>query len=64
MNMEAILALMNTTQAVVKLRFKFRTDLKFPFHLVLFAPRYEVSDTMKIWYGRKIHSLDSDLFDN
>ena len=40
------------------------SKLKFPFHLVLFAPRYEVSDTMKIWYGRKIHSLDSDLFDN
>ena len=29
MNMEAILALMNTTQAVVKLRFKSRTDLNF-----------------------------------
>ena len=29
MNMEAILALMNITQVVVKLRFKFRTDLNF-----------------------------------
>ena len=29
MNMKAILALMNTTQAVVKLRFKFRTGLNF-----------------------------------
>ena len=29
MNMEAILALMNTTQAVVKLRFKSRTGMNF-----------------------------------
>ena len=29
MNMEATLALMNTAQAVVKLRFKFRTGLNF-----------------------------------
>ena len=29
MNMEAILALMNTTQVVVKLRFKSRTGLNF-----------------------------------
>ena len=29
MNMEAILALMNTTQAVVKLRFKSRIGLNF-----------------------------------
>ena len=29
MNMKATLALMNTAQAVVKLRFKFRTGLNF-----------------------------------
>ena len=32
--------------------------------LVLFTSWYDVSDTMRFWYGWKIHSLDSDLFDN
>ena len=40
------------------------SKLKFPFLLVLFTSWYDVSDTMRFWYGWKIHSLDSDLFDN
>ena len=40
------------------------SKLKFPFLLVLFTSWYDVSNTMRFWYGWKFHSLDSDLFDN
>ena len=40
------------------------SKLIFPFLLVLFTSWYDVSNTMRFWYGWKFHSLDSDLFDN
>ena len=40
------------------------SKLKFPFLPVLFISWYDVSDTMRFWYGWKIHSFESDLFDN